>query len=66
MTGDEFERILTSAVNMHIYNLSGTYYVSLKGIVEIIQSNLHPEDRGKWVFYSENGQIGWRRVEQQS
>ena len=59
MTNDEFERILTAAVQMRTLYISGDYMVSLKGLMSIVQSQLHPEDRDKWVWSDEGGKYGW-------
>lgn len=62
MTLDEFERILIAASNMHSYNFgNGQIYVPLKAVIDVVQSQLHSEDRGKWTFYNDNGKIGWRK-----
>ena len=61
MTIDEFERIMTAACQMHTLNICNTgkseIYVSLKGIMAIVQSQLHAEDRDKWVY--DEAKFGW-------
>lgn len=62
MTLDEFERIAIAASQMHILNLATSdkkaeLYVSLSGIMKIVQSQLHAEDRGKWVW--DDATFGW-------
>ena len=59
MTIDEFERILVAAKEMRIMYLSGEAMVSLRGIIEIVESQLHPEDRGKWKWFDDSGRCGW-------
>lgn len=63
MTGDEFERVLIAACQMRTWNINGETLVSLKGLIDIVQSQLHPEDRDKWIFTKTDTQIGWKKRE---
>lgn len=50
MTQDEFERIVVSLSQMGGFNLigQGGYHVPLEGVLRIVHSNLHQEDREKY------------------
>lgn len=61
MTSDEFERIITAAVQMRTWNINGEIMVSLKGLMNIVESQLHPEDKGKYVWFDDGKRYGWDR-----
>jgi hypothetical protein len=61
VTQDEFERIVTAAVQMRTWNINGEIMVSLKGLVAIVESQLHPEDKGKYIWFDDGTRYGWKR-----
>lgn len=51
MTADEFDRILTALRHANTVNLEGYgRMVSLRGVIEILHSNLHHEDKALYEF----------------
>lgn len=50
MTQDEFERMLVALANMRALNINGEHMVPLEGVIRVIHSNLHQEDREKYEF----------------
>ena len=48
MTNEEFLRIATATFQMATVNVNGELFVRLEGVLHIIQSNLHEEDKGVW------------------
>lgn len=51
MTADEFDRIWTSLKHLAGIHLNGSgYMVPIRAVVEIIHSNLHPEDKSSYTF----------------
>lgn len=48
MTSDEFDRILAAIVEMRALNINGDVMVSINGVLRIIHSNLHHDDK---AFY---------------
>lgn len=65
MTLDEFEKILIAAKEMRTYNIGGEPWISLRGIIDIIQTNLHPEDR-VWDWKGDDKTWGWVKRDQQT
>jgi hypothetical protein len=65
MTTDEFERIVTAICQMRSVNLANTadgVHVPLNGVLAIIHSNLHPDDKENWILDREAFGVRKRRT----
>lgn len=57
MTNDEFERIATAIIQMRGFNLAGQggIHVPLTGVIRILYTNLHPDDKASWRLLADGG-----------
>jgi hypothetical protein len=57
MTNDEFERIATAVIHMSGFNLAGQggVHVPLRGVIRILYTNLHPDDKAAWKLLEDGG-----------
>lgn len=63
MTTDEFDRILTSLRHTQMLNIIPMgYMLPYRAVIEILHSNLHPEDKSNYEF--DWSQYGVRKKEQ--
>lgn len=62
MTQDEFERILVALANMRALNINGEHMVPLEGVIRVVHSNLHEEDRQKYVFDFQNNKVSIKKT----
>jgi len=62
MTSDEFERIMVALCSMaNFKGPGGELFVSLPRAMMIIYSQLHPDDKSKWVYNPNT--VGWSHIE---
>jgi hypothetical protein len=61
MTTDEFERVFAALRFMAQVNVCGQIYVPLRGVLENLVAQLHPEDRALYEFDWEGNQ--WKKKE---
>lgn len=54
MTTDEFERILVALSHMGCLNINGQIMVPLEGVIKVVHSNLHSDDRSLYEFDFKN------------
>jgi len=57
MTNEEFERIATAIIHMRGFNLAGQggVHVPLTGVIRILYTNLHPDDKASWKLLEDGG-----------
>lgn len=66
MTQDEFERIVVALFHTASLNAGGWgFMVRLSSVLEILHSNLHPEDKQKYVVGFKDGVPTVQRVEEE-